>query len=77
MSPEEPGQDPENPPLLPFSQLYPDLFAHLTPDQAQAIDRSLSSSRLEGHHHTRADVADLIAAVTGRISVDEYKRALM
>ena len=35
MSPEEPGQDPENPPLLPFSQLYPDLFAHLTPDQAQ------------------------------------------
>ena len=77
MNPEEPETDPPAPPLLPFSALYPDLFAHLTPDQARAIDLSLSSSRLEGHHHTRDDVAGLIAAATGRISVDEYKKSLM
>ena len=76
MSPEKPD-DPPTPPLLPFSQLYPDLFADLAPDQARAIDLSLSSSRLEGHRHTRDDVADLIAAATGRISVDEYKKSLM
>ena len=76
MTPEEPDDHPA-PRLLPFSALYPDLFADVTPDQARTIDLALSAGRLEGDHYTRADVADLIAAATGRMSVDEYKKSLM
>ena len=78
MTPEEPEHDPPAPPLLPFSALYPDLFAHLTPDQARTIDLSLCPADGSKATTTPAtDVADLIAAATGRISVDEYKKSLM
>lgn len=60
----------------PFSRLYPDLFAPLTPIEARGLDEALSAGRLDGATYTRNDVARLIEAITGNLSTAEYLERL-
>jgi hypothetical protein len=59
-----------------FSQLYPDLFAALTPFEAHGLDEALSAGRLDGLTYTRDDVARLVEAITGDLSTTDFLERL-
>lgn len=56
-----------------YEEQYPELFAELPNDAARRqVAATLDDSRLEGKHHTRANVADLISLHLGQLSRAEY-----
>lgn len=52
---------------------WPELFELLTPEQHQAVARSLAAGWHEGWQPNPKDVADLIDYTRGAITLDEYK----
>lgn len=53
---------------------FPTEFAKLTAPQARAVQRTLSSHRLENQKPDREFVANLVALTTNKIDRDEYRR---
>ena len=57
---------------LDVAEKWPELFAPLTPEQREAVTRSLAAGWHEGWQPNRRDVADLTDYARGAITMDEY-----
>ena len=57
--------------VLGWVREFPDLLAQLDDRQARALHNAIANNVLEGYQPTRADVADQVDVILGRITDDE------
>lgn len=59
---------------LDLEEMFPDLFEHLTPDEARVIVQTWACQWHEGWVPNRADVADSIQVDRGLMTIDDAAR---
>lgn len=57
-----------------YSEMYPELFTDLTPQQTDSLNWTLTTNRLAGYSIPRSFVEDLVDLTSGRIDDNEYLR---
>ena len=57
--------------VLGWVRAYPDLFGQLDDRQARALHNAIANNVLEGYQPARADIADQVDVILGRITGDE------